>query len=90
MLSKFIKIYQKLKENLGDTGQTVGGSDSAPDGAMSSGPILDKGLEDPKSAIYTVYKKDCDGDDCEKTFKTSEEMAAFLESNDNYMANKDV
>jgi hypothetical protein len=89
MTSKFKDIVRRtLGENLGDSGQTVGASDTAPDGAMSSGPILDKSLEDPKSAIYTIFKKNCKGKECEKTFESKEDMEAFLESNDGWSLGK--
>jgi hypothetical protein len=83
--SKFLDIYTRITEMLADTGQTAGVSDTAPDGAMSSGPILDKGLEDPASAIYTVFKKNCKGKECEKHFKSKIKMEEFLESNDGWM-----
>tara|TARA_R110002020_G_scaffold90534_4_gene220445 strand:- start:1464 stop:1724 length:261 start_codon:yes stop_codon:yes gene_type:complete len=84
---KFDEIVDSvLTEELTNSGETAGVSDTAPDGAMSSGPILDAGKDDPKSAIYTVFRKNCKGKDCEQMFDSEEEMREFLKKNNEWVS----
>lgn len=73
-----------LSEELAPAGETAGVSDTAPEGAMSSGPILDAGKDDPKAAIYTIFKRNCKGKDCEQMFDSEEEMREFLKKNNEW------
>ena len=72
---EWLEAYESILEN-----EAVA-SNVTSDGAMSSGPILNSSLDNPKMAIYTIFKKNCDGDDCLKEFGKKSEMLKFLKDN---------
>jgi len=66
--------------SVGDAGNG-GAAANAPEGAMSSGPILQASLDDPKHAIYGVWRAYDPKTSKKKRFSSKRRLVEFLEKN---------